>query len=63
MMNGGGDYAFEVLAVDDSPGDGARIRIWDRTTGAVVYENHRGELLDADAVTALGGGSIQLHQR
>jgi len=63
MMNGGGDYAFEVLAVDDSPGDGARIRIWDRTTGAVVYDNQRGEPLDAGAVTALAGGSIQLHQR
>ena len=63
-LNGSGDYAFEVMAVDGTPGgDAVRIRIWHRVTGVVVYDNRRGEPLDPDAVTPLGGGSIQLHQR
>jgi PKD repeat protein len=62
-VNGAGDYGFDVKAVDGASGDAIRIRIWHRLTGVVVYDNQPGESLDSDAVTSLGGGSIQLHQR
>jgi hypothetical protein len=62
-VNGSGDYAFEVIAIDGTPDDAIRIRIWQRVTGVVVYDNQRGESPASDAATLLGGGSIQLHQR
>ena len=60
-INGAGDYAFAVVAVDGPSADGIRIRIWNRSTGAIVYDNLPGEPLDGGATTLLGGGSIQLH--
>ena len=62
-LNGTGGYAFEVLAIDGASSDAVRIRIWNRETGVVVYDNQRDEPLDSDAATPLGGGSVQLHQR
>jgi PKD repeat protein len=62
-LNGTGEYAFEVLAIDGTPGDAVRIRIWNRATGVVVYDNQRDEPLDSNAATPLAGGSVQLHQR
>jgi PKD repeat protein len=62
-VNGAGDYAFSVIASDGSPGDAVRIRIWQRVTGMVVYDSRPAEPFNAEALTTLGGGSIQLHQR
>ena len=62
-VNGGGDYGFAVIAIDGGPPDAIRIRIWDRQSGTILYDNRPGEPLVDDAVTALGGGSIQLHNR
>ena len=62
-LNGAGDYAFAVVAVDGATGDAIRIRIWNRFSGAVVYDNRPGEPLDASATTVLGGGSIQFHDQ
>jgi PKD repeat protein len=61
-LNGTGEFAFEVLAIDGTPGDAVRIRIWNRATGVVMYDNQRDEPLDSNAAAPLGGGSIQLHQ-
>jgi hypothetical protein len=61
-VNGGGDYAFLVIAFDGGSGDAVRIRIWQRVSGAVVYDSRPGEPFDAETLTALGGGSVQLHQ-
>ena len=60
-MNGAGDYAFKVVAVDGVSMDAIRIRIWNRLTGDVVYDNRPGEPIDATTTTTLGGGSIALH--
>lgn len=60
-LNGTGEYAFEVLAIDGTSGDAVRIRIWNRATGVVVYDTQRDEPLDSNAATPLGGGSIQTH--
>jgi probable HAF family extracellular repeat protein len=67
-VNGAGDYGFLVTAVDGAllpsgPGaDRFRIKIWDRATGAVMYDNQMGEGEDSDASTTLGGGSIVIHR-
>jgi len=61
-VNGGGDYAFSVIAFDGGSADAVRIRIWERVSGAVVYDSRPGEPLNAETLTALGGGSVQLHQ-
>ena len=64
-INGAGDFAFLVSAVDgDISGDGIdtfRIKIWDSSTGRVVYDSEMGRGDGAPATTVLGGGSIVIH--
>ncbi len=60
-VNGGGDYAFAVIAIDGQSTDAVRVRIWNRVSGVVLYDNRPGESLDDSTVTALGGGNVQLH--
>jgi VCBS repeat-containing protein len=66
-INGSGDYFFMLTAIDGdlkskgSP-DTFRIRIWNKTTLAVIYDNQITSTdLTADPTTTLGGGSIQIH--
>ena len=61
-INGGGDYAFAVMAIEGQSAAG-RIRIWNRATGTIVYDSRPGATFDESGVTPLGGGSIQLHAR
>ena len=66
-LNGDGDYAFVLTAVDGRAfGTGSldllRIRIWDKGTGTVMYDNEMGAGVTADPTTALGGGSIVVHR-
>ena len=66
-INGSGDYGFMLTAIDgDLKSKGApdtfRIKIWDKATGTVVYDNLLGADDSADPTTTLGGGSIQIHQ-
>jgi PKD repeat protein len=60
-INGEGDYAFMVSAIDGSP-DRFRIRIWDKVTNVVIYDNQIGAADDASPTMALGGGSITIHK-
>ncbi len=60
-VNGSGDYAFAVIVVDGQSTGAARIRIWDRVSGTILYDSRPGASFDESGVTALGGGSIQLH--
>jgi PKD repeat protein len=64
-INGAGDFAFLVSAVDgDVSGDESdtfRIKIWDKGTGIVVYDSEMGRGDGAPATTLLGGGSIVIH--
>jgi PKD repeat protein len=59
-LNGGGDYGFSLEATDGTV-DEIRIRIWRRSTGAVVYDNQPGSPIGTSTLTPLGGGSIQVH--
>ena len=64
-INGAGDFAFLVSAVDgDVSGDGAdtfRIKIWDKSTGTVLYDSEMGRGDGAPATTVLAGGSVVIH--
>jgi hypothetical protein len=65
-INGSGDYFFMLTAIDGdlkskgSP-DTFRIKIWDKTTLAVIYDNQMSPDDTIDPTTTLGGGSIQIH--
>jgi hypothetical protein len=66
-INGSGNYGFILTAIDGqiSGGGGTdkfRIKIWDRASGAVIYDNQAGAADDANATMALGGGSIVIHK-
>ena len=67
-VNGTGDYGFMVTAIDGQINGGGgldkfRIKIWDRSNGnTVVYDNEIGKFENVDASTALGGGSIVIHE-
>jgi alpha-tubulin suppressor-like RCC1 family protein len=63
----GETYGFLVTAIDGAlPGGGGadrfRIKLWNRATGAIVYDNQLGQLEDSNAATTLGGGSIVIHR-
>jgi len=64
-INGAGDFTFLVSAVDgDVTGgdpDTFRMKIWDKSTGVVIYDNEMGSGDGAPAITVLGGGSIVIH--
>ncbi len=66
-INGMGDYGFILTAVDGqitgSVGvDKFRMKIWNKQSGEIVYDNQPGETDSSDATTALGGGSIVIHK-
>jgi len=64
-INGAGDFAFLVSAVDgDVTGgdpDTFRMKIWDKSTGVVIYDSEMGSGDGAPASTVLGRGSIVIH--
>ena len=69
VINNAGNFGFLLTAQDgDNFGnkkpDTFRIKIWDKASGAVVYDNQMG--VDETALTAgtqLGGGSIVIHSK
>jgi len=66
-INGAGNYGFMLTAIDaeltpSTDVDLFRIKIWDRATDQVVYDNQMDADDDADPPTAIGGGSIVIHQ-
>ena len=65
-INGVGQYQFMIVVTDakvDGGGeeDRFRIKIWDKQTGTVVYDNQPGAADDSTAGTALRGGNIIIH--
>jgi len=70
-INGSGDYGFILTAVEgDMPGGGGtdrfRIKIVNRATNLVVYDNQLATTDDAGLTspgTLLGGGSIQIQSK
>jgi hypothetical protein len=64
-INGKGGYAFMITAVDGKNGqpDQFRIKIWDQSSGSIVYDNQMGKDDDSYDGTAIGGGSIMIHSK
>jgi len=67
-INGAGEYGFMLTAIDGQikGGGGAdkfRIKIWDKATDEIVYDNQMGAADTADPATILGGGSIVIHTK
>jgi hypothetical protein len=67
QINKEGDYGFMITAIDGDlkPNGGEdqfRIKIWDKATDQIVYDNKLGEAENSDAATVLGGGSIVIHK-
>ena len=65
-INGKGNYGFLVSALDgDNKTGGAdkfRIKIWDKNNSdKIVYDNNAGLADNGTPTTALGGGSIVIH--
>ena len=66
VINGEGSSGFMLTAIDgalkgDQP-DLFRIKIWNKDTDLVVYDNQLWSSDDSDASTALSGGSIVIHK-
>jgi len=64
-LNGRNGFSFLLTAIDgDLSGvvgpDRLRLKIWDSTTGLVVYDNAMGATDDSNVTTALGGGAISI---
>jgi len=62
-INGTGDYGFMLSAIDGqiSGGGGVdkfRIKIWDKGTDTVIYDNKQ----DGEDGTEIGGGQIVIHK-
>lgn len=67
-VNGEGDYGFLLTANDGQATGGGgvdrfRLKIWDKVTGAVVYDNQAGNTDDAAASDTIEGGSIVIHAK
>jgi hypothetical protein len=65
-INNAGDYGFMLTAIDGQMGGGGgidkfRMKIVNKTTSAVMYDNQFGTADSATPSTALGGGSIVIH--
>ncbi len=66
-INGTGNYGFMLSAIDGQiSGGGAidmfRIKIWDKVTGNIIYDNQTGASDLEDPTTVLGGGNIVIHK-
>ncbi len=67
-INSGGAYGFMLTARDGQVSGGGgvdrfRIKIWDKATEEVVYDNQMGDADDGDASDAIEGGSIVIHKK
>lgn len=69
QVNGTGDYGFLLTATDGQVGGGGgvdkfRIKIWNRASHAILYDNRRGTSDDLDRADpqAIGGGSIVIQK-
>lgn len=66
-INGEGNYGFMLTAVDakltpSTDVDKFRIKIWDKDTDTVVYDNQMEDEEDAELTTTIGGGSIVIQK-
>ena len=68
-INGQGNYGFILTATDGQlplggGKDRLRLRIWNKTTGEVIYDNRHGAGDDIDSANPqeISGGSVVIHK-
>jgi uncharacterized repeat protein (TIGR01451 family) len=66
-INGAGNFGFMLTAIDGqllgkNHVDTFRIKIWDISSGAIVYDNQMGMSDSGYPTTAISGGSIIIHK-
>ncbi|MDY9927291.1 PKD domain-containing protein, partial [Methanosarcina sp.] len=66
-INGEGEYGFMLTAIDGELNSGGgsdrfRIKIWDKASETIVYDNMLDADDDADLTTVIQGGSITIHK-
>ena len=66
-INGAGEYGFMLTASDGNllggnPPDKFRIKIWDKRSGASIYDNQLGASENENPTTAIQGGNIVVHK-
>ena len=67
-INGSGEYGFLLSAIDGQiigkgTKDQFRMKIWDNSTGEVLYDTQMGADDYADPTTTLNGGNIVIHAK
>ena len=67
MVDGQGEYGFLLTAIDGQVNGGGgtdkfRIKIWDKASGLLIYDNQIGSADGASPTTVIGGGSIVVHK-
>ena len=67
-VNGVGNYGFMLSAIDEklTPNtdvDMFRIKIWDKSTDTVIYDNQIGDEDNDDPTTEIAGGQIVIHKK
>lgn len=67
-INGAGDYGFMLTAIDGQASGGGgtdrfRIKIWDQSTSAIIYDNQSGDADNSTPATVIGAGNILVHPR
>ncbi|MHA2100866.1 MAG: NosD domain-containing protein, partial [Candidatus Kariarchaeaceae archaeon] len=64
-LNGQGTYGFMVTALDGKLNgdttDKFRIKIWDKDTDVIIYDNQFSAEESSDSATIIDGGSITIH--
>jgi hypothetical protein len=66
-INGDGDYAFILTAVDGQVNGGGgvdklRVKIWEKQHNILIYDNQPGASDNSDPTTAIQAGSIVIHK-
>jgi len=67
-INGAGEYGFMLTAIDGAIKGGGgmdkfRIKIWEKATDALVYDNQLNAPDTDDPTTVISGGSIVIHTK
>jgi hypothetical protein len=66
-INGAGDYGFMLTGVDGTQAGGGgtdkfRLKVWNKTTNAIIYDNLLNAPDSTTPTTVLGGGNIVIHK-
>ena len=67
-INGAGVYGFLLTVIDGQINGGGgtdkfRMKIWDKASEVVIYDNQLGDTDDSQLATQLGGGQIVIHSQ